>query len=69
MFWQHQDINLNLASLYFELVIKMPKKCCVTGCRANYDFEKGTVQVFRLPSNPDDRQSWINAIPTDIPYL
>ena len=48
--------------MYFLFVIKMPKKCCVTDCRANYDSQKGNIQVFRLPSNAVDRQAWIEGV-------
>ena len=43
----------------------MGRKCCVTGCRSNYE-EK--ITVFRLPSakkNADERKRWIQAIPRD----
>jgi THAP domain/Transposase protein len=45
----------------------MPAKCCVPGCRGNYDpTEK--VSVFRFPSeklNRDLRAKWIRQIPRD----
>ena len=44
----------------------MTKRCCVTTCRANHASQKGKVRVLRLPSNPDERKAWINAIPTAI---
>lgn len=41
-------------------------KCCVTGCRGNYDVTK-SVKVFRLPNkkNVDERKRWISAIPRE----
>ena len=44
----------------------MTKRCCVTTCRANHASQNRKVRVFRLPSNPDERKAWINAIPTAI---
>ena len=44
-------------------------KCCVTGCKSNYLSEKEKVTVHRLPSDPEERQRWIKAIPRgNIPY-
>ena len=40
----------------------MPKHCCVTKCRGNYD---GGEQVFRLPRNKEKRARWMQAIPRD----
>ncbi|XP_065652932.1 THAP domain-containing protein 2-like [Hydra vulgaris] len=45
----------------------MPFKCCVTGCRGNYDKEH-KVKLFRLPSknrNPQERERWIRSIPRE----
>ena len=41
---------------------KMVKKCCIPGCRGNYDA-KNKVRVYRLPSNEEERSRWINSIP------
>ena len=43
----------------------MPRKCCVTGCSSNYDSVKKKTKVFRLPSDPEERQRWMKAIPRD----
>ena len=40
----------------------MVKKCCIPGCRGNYDA-KNKVQVYRLPSNKEEQNRWINSIP------
>ena len=45
----------------------MPFKCCVTGCRGNYDKEH-KVKLFRLPNknrNPQERERWIRSIPRE----
>ena len=42
----------------------MPRKCCVTGCRGNYDSDN-KVRVFRLPQNQEERKKWIKSIPRD----
>ena len=41
---------------------KMVKKYCIPGCRGNYDG-KNKVRVYRLPSNEEERNRWINLIP------
>ena len=45
----------------------MGKKCCVTGCKGNYasQGESGKVRVFRLPSDPVERERWVRTIPRD----
>ena len=43
----------------------MVRKCCVTGCKSNYLTEGEKVTVYRLPSNSEERQRWIKAIPRD----
>ena len=43
----------------------MVRKCCVTGCKSNYLSEKEKVTVYRLPSDSEERQRWIKAIPRD----
>ena len=41
----------------------MPKKCSVNGCKTGYASQKaGKVSVFRLPSEPEERQKWIDNI-------
>ena len=42
----------------------MVKKCCVTGCRSNYD-SKNKVSVFRFPKDKEERERWKKAIPRD----
>ena len=42
----------------------MVRKCCVTGCRSNYD-STNKVTVFRLPKDKDERERWMKAIPRD----
>ena len=45
----------------------MVYKCCVTGCRGNYDSET-KVKVFLLPNalkNHEERERWIKAIPRE----
>ena len=43
----------------------MVRKCCVTGCKSNYISENEKVTVYGLPSDPEQRQRWIKAIPRD----
>ncbi|GFN93906.1 THAP domain-containing protein 11 [Plakobranchus ocellatus] len=42
----------------------MGRKCCVTGCRSNYD-SNDKITVFRLPRDKEERQGWKKAIPRD----
>ncbi|GFO10252.1 hypothetical protein PoB_003675700 [Plakobranchus ocellatus] len=42
----------------------MGRKCCVTGCRSNYD-SNDKITVFRLPRDKEERQRWKKAIPRD----
>ena len=47
------------------LPITMPNKCCVFGCRGNYnEFNKET--VFKIPKDGDERTSWLDALPKRI---
>ena len=45
----------------------MPEKCCVPGCRGNYEataeYEEEKVSVFRFPKDPELRVKWIRLIP------
>jgi hypothetical protein len=47
----------------------MPSRCCVTGCRGNYDatydqaLEK--VSVFRFPTDQARRELWLRKIPRE----
>ena len=40
----------------------MPFKCCVPGCRGNYDANE-KVSVFKFPSEPEKRDLWLRKIP------
>ena len=40
----------------------MPKKGCVTNCNGNYD-KKNKEKVFRLSSEKEQYNRWMNAIP------
>lgn len=39
----------------------MPNKCCVFGCRSNYDKEN-EASSFKFPKDPAMREKWIRAI-------
>ena len=45
----------------------MPEKCCVPGCRGNYEgtaeHDQEKVSVFRFPKDPELRAKWIRLIP------
>ena len=45
-------------------------KCCVGGveggCRSNYESEKEAVKVHSFPSDPIERQRWVNALPNNL---
>ncbi|PSN39010.1 hypothetical protein C0J52_14032 [Blattella germanica] len=41
----------------------MPDKCCVPGCRGNYESEKDTVSVFKIPTEEPFRSIWLKSIP------
>ena len=43
---------------------RMPRKCCVPACTSNY-ATGGTIKVYRLPKDPNERLRWISAIPRD----
>ena len=45
----------------------MPRKCCLGGCNRNYGTEKEYVKAHRLPSDPDEKQRWINALVNILP--
>jgi len=46
---------------------RMPEKCCVPGCRGNYQatakHEEAKVSVFRCPKDAELRAKWIRLIP------
>ena len=43
----------------------MPRKCCVFDCNTNYDSKRNTqkLSVYRLPSDENEREAWIRAVP------
>lgn len=41
----------------------MPSRCCVTGCKGNYDSTNEKVSVFKFPSNEELSEKWMKAIP------
>jgi len=47
----------------------MPEKCCVPGCRGNYEgtaeHDQEKVSVFRFPRDPELREKWIRLIPRE----
>lgn len=41
----------------------MPRKCCVPGCRSNYENSgSGYVNVFSFPKNEGSRSRWLQQI-------
>ena len=58
-------VTKNKNKLYPYQDLKMPRKCCVTGCNSNYDSVKNKTTTFRLPRDPEERQRWIKAIPRE----
>ena len=43
----------------------MPRKCCVTGCKSNYDSVGENTKTFRSPLDFEERQRWLKSIPRD----
>ena len=45
----------------------MVKKCCITGCRSNYDNKKNEtikrIPAFRFPKDSSQKRYWEEAIP------
>lgn len=44
----------------------MPARCCITGCKSNYDsvvITEGVKSVFSFPKDDGLRQKWLKAIP------
>ena len=41
----------------------MPNKCCVTGCRSNYEKAEGYVLIFKFPCDENLRKLWLKKIP------
>ena len=47
--------------------LTMPYICCVGVCNNNYDTENEYVKVHRFPSDPDEKQRWINVLINTLP--
>ena len=41
----------------------MVRRCCVGGCKSIYDSESEVVPVHSFPTNVDERQTWVDALP------
>ena len=41
----------------------MGYKCCVPGCRSNYDKENTKYSCFSFPKDKQLREKWLSAIP------
>ena len=41
----------------------MPRKCCVHGCKSNYDSTEVRYSVFTFPRDEILRREWIRKIP------
>ncbi|XP_044766292.1 uncharacterized protein LOC123322410 [Coccinella septempunctata] len=41
----------------------MPRRCCVTGCKSNYDSQNRYVSVFKFPKDPNLKIKWVASIP------
>ena len=39
------------------------RKCCVGNCKSNYDTESEYVSSHKFPSDKDERQRWLDALP------
>jgi hypothetical protein len=66
------EISLVLTSnmyLKFKYYSNMPSRCCVTGCKSNYDSSLRNTQnnrgvsVFKFPKNVERKQAWLKTIP------
>ena len=52
----------------------MGYKCCVPGCKSNYDSvskdgNQKSVSTFGFPKDEQIRQPWIRNIPRDLPNI
>ena len=45
----------------------MVRRCCVGGCKSNYDSQDEVVHVHSFPSDPVKRKEWIDALPNILP--
>ncbi|KAM7286593.1 hypothetical protein ISCGN_030382 [Ixodes scapularis] len=43
--------------------LAMPHKCCVPGCRGNYETSSKKVYVLTFPEDEELRKVWVRAIP------
>ena len=41
----------------------MVNKCCVGGCRSNYESQDVKIKTFRFPTDEKSKQAWYNALP------
>ena len=41
----------------------MPRKCCVGVCKGNYASQEITVNSHGFPTDPAEKQSWLDALP------
>lgn len=53
------SVRLNI---FLVSIVQMPLKCCVTGCRSNYENEKGYVSVFKFPTDENMKRIWMEKI-------
>ena len=54
-------LNVCKRALHFEC--EMVRRCCVDGCSSNSTLSSPYVTVYLLPSDPEDRERWIAALP------
>ena len=53
-----------------EIVVEnMPKKCCVGDCTSKYDTEEEYTNVHSFPTDPEERQRWLNVLPNIVPKI
>ena len=43
----------------------MPRRCCVPGCKSNYDSVNELVSTFSFPKDGQRKEAWIRAIHRD----
>ena len=44
----------------------MVRRCCVGDCKSNYDSESEVVPVHIFPTNVDEWQTWVDALPNTL---